>query len=79
MHDYFGYNPIPFFQCGLRQRYKVKKRVRTPTILLASQSGDHIVFENTVKASISMRLFILSAAVSFDTKTFYFIITGIVF
>ena len=26
-----------------------------------------------------MKLFILSAAVSFDTKTFYFIITGIVF
>jgi hypothetical protein len=48
------------------------------TILLSNKRGDHIIFENTVKASISMRLSILSAAVSFD-QNFYFNITGIVF
>jgi hypothetical protein len=40
------------------------------TIFLSSKRGDQMVFENTVKASISMRLFILSTASSLDTKTF---------
>ena len=45
--------------------------------MLSSKRGDHIVFENTVGAFISMRLFILSAALSVDIR-FLFIITGIV-